>query len=140
MTETYKEEREKLESIYVPKTIAQILTDVSTIDGFSRKLMILEFHVQAIEEELRRTSASKHPRYYSFHFLKDAIEILKQEILMWKRREKKPVVQQLMPVENGCGGCSGTKESADINDKREWMSSVRLWTIPVHHKSVSLFY
>ncbi|XP_073153370.1 transcription factor HHO5-like [Henckelia pumila] len=130
---------QELGSMYVPKTISQILIHVSTVDDFSTKVMILEFHIQALEDERRRIGASNHPLYYSFHFLEDAIEKLKQEIPRWKRSEKIPVGEELMPLKSGFERCLEQKEPNNINQKKEWMSSVQLWTknqdTALHHKS-----
>ncbi|XP_073119880.1 transcription factor HHO5-like [Henckelia pumila] len=131
MAEIYKEFHGELGWTYVPKTIAQILIDVSTTEDVSRKIMILEFHVQAMEEEARRIDAYKRQLPHCMHLLEDAIEIIKQEILRWKKSEKCPVVEDLMPLKSGLEESSRVKESKDIDDKREWMSSVQLWTTPV---------
>ncbi|XP_073119881.1 transcription factor HHO6-like [Henckelia pumila] len=134
MAEIYKGNHQESGSIYVPKTIAKILLDVSTIDDLSRKVMILEFHIQALQEEMRRIfGTSNRSLHFSIHFLEDAIEILKHEILRWKRNEKNPVVEELMPLKNCLEGFSGANESKNINEKREWMSSVQLCTIPVQY-------
>ncbi|XP_075515637.1 transcription factor HHO2-like [Primulina tabacum] len=133
MAGIYKEHYEKLGSVYVPKTIAQILVDVSMNDDISRKVMILEFHVQALEEEMRRSGTFMRPLPYSIHFLQDAIQIMKQEIQKWKKRETNPVLEELMPPKSCFEGCLGAKESKDINEKMEWMGSVQLWNTPIQY-------
>ncbi|XP_075512767.1 myb family transcription factor EFM-like [Primulina tabacum] len=133
MAEIYKEFHEELGWIYVPKTIAQILVDVSTIDDVAKKVMILEFHVQALEEETRRIDAYKRQLPHCMHFLEDATEIIKQEILRWKKSKKCPVVEEFKPLKSGLEGSTGFEESKDISEKREWMSSAKLWTTPVQY-------
>ncbi|XP_073018000.1 transcription factor HHO2-like [Primulina eburnea] len=133
MAGIYKEHYEELGSVYVPKTIAQILVDVSMNNDISRKIMILEFHVQALEEEMRRSCTFMRPLPYSIHFLQDAIQIMKQEIQKWKKRETNPVFEELMPLKSCFEGCLGAKESKDINDKMERMGSVQLWNTPIQY-------
>ncbi|XP_073291135.1 myb family transcription factor EFM-like [Primulina huaijiensis] len=133
MAEIYKEFHEELGWIYVPKTIAQILVDVSTIDDVSRKVKILEFHVQALEEETRRIDAYNCQLPHCMHFLEDATEIIKREILRWKKSGKCPVVEELMPLKSGLKSSIGFEESKDISEKREWMRTAKLWTTPVQY-------
>ncbi|XP_075515638.1 myb family transcription factor EFM-like [Primulina tabacum] len=136
MDKIYKEFNEELGWIYVPKSIAQILIDVSTIDDVSKKVKILEFHVQALEEEMRRIDGFKRQLPHCIHFLEDASEIIKQEILRLNKNETCPIVEEFMPLKTGMEGSSGLKESNDVGEKKEWMSTFQLWTTPVQSDNV----
>ncbi|KZV55602.1 hypothetical protein F511_25493 [Dorcoceras hygrometricum] len=97
--------------------------------------MVLEFHIQALEEEVRHSSASKHPLYYSIHFLEDAIEILKKEIIRCKRSGGDSAVEELMPTKSSSEGCSRAKDRSEIGEKKEWMSKVQLWSTFVQYNN-----
>ncbi|CAI9780760.1 unnamed protein product [Fraxinus pennsylvanica] len=119
------------DSNFAPKIISDILAEVSLIDDFSQKLSKLDFHVNALEEELKKIDYFKRELPNCMLLLKDAIEKLKEEKLQLKGKEVRPVMEQFIPlksdsVENGRG-----KRSGDFSDKKSWMSSAQLWSTPV---------
>ncbi|GMP28085.1 hypothetical protein CsSME_00003774 [Camellia sinensis var. sinensis] len=96
-----------------PKTISEILTEVSVIADVSEKLSKLNGYVRLLEDELRKIHSFKHDLPICTLLLNDAIKRLKEEIMECVRKE------------SNC--------SSDLSDKKNWMSSVQLWT-PINVK------
>ncbi|XP_012835037.1 PREDICTED: uncharacterized protein LOC105955787 [Erythranthe guttata] len=102
------------------KTISDILAEVSRTDDFSRKLRKLEFYVGAFEDELRKIDGFKRELPNCMRLLIDAIQRLKEEELMLFKSE---------------GGNGRAKASNDSRERKNWMSSVQLWTTPVQYET-----
>ncbi|KAL7094530.1 hypothetical protein ACP275_11G109400 [Erythranthe tilingii] len=102
------------------KTISDILAEVSRTDDFSRKLRKLEFYVGAFEDELRKIDGFKRELPNCMRLLIDAIQRLKEEELMLFKSE---------------GGNGRAKASNDSRERKNWMSSVQLWTTPVQYEN-----
>ncbi|KAI8031330.1 Transcription factor HHO5 [Camellia lanceoleosa] len=90
-----------------PKTISEILTEVSVIADVSEKLSKLNGYVRLLEDELRKIHSFKHDLPICTLLLNDAIKRLKEEIMECLRKE--------------------SNSSSDLSDKKNWMSSVQLW-------------
>ncbi|CAA3011337.1 transcription factor HHO5-like [Olea europaea subsp. europaea] len=131
MGENLKEHNLDEGSNFVPKIISDILTEVSLIDDFSQKLSKLDFHVNALEEELKKIDSFKSELPNCMHLLKDAIEKLKEEELQLKGKEVRPVMEQFMPLKSDSDENGREKRSGDFADKKNWMSSAKLWSTPV---------
>ncbi|KAL8528642.1 hypothetical protein ACS0TY_006183 [Phlomoides rotata] len=121
MSENFKEMNLDVGSDFASKLISDILADVSAIDDFSKKLLKLDFHVHQLEQEMGKIEAFKRELPNCMHLLTDAIERLKEE--------KKRVY--LMKNKEGDGRA---KMSIDFNEKKNWMSSIQLWSTPVQYE------
>lgn len=62
------------------------------------------------------------------------IEILKKEMLRWKGQEKGPVMVEFLQSKGNLEAFGGVNEPFDISEKKSWMSSVHLWSTPVHYE------
>lgn len=156
-------------SIFVPKTISDILTEVSMMHDFSKKSSKLDFYVHSLEEEMRKVDAFKRELPHCMQLLRDghfslslsrvfhekrfhlwvpfvnffhgfcsvvaAIETLKKESLRWKGREMGPVMEEFIPLKGDSEGGGRAKLSTDFSEKKNWMSSVQLWSTPVHYEN-----
>ncbi|OIT33326.1 PREDICTED: myb family transcription factor EFM-like isoform X2 [Nicotiana attenuata] len=133
MGSSSKELNLDLNCVYVPKTISDVLTEVSAIDDISKKLTKLNHFVLSLEEELKKIEAFKRELPLCMVLLKDAIERLKEEALQYKGKDKRPV-----PLKGNSEESERVKKSNEISDKKNWMSSVQLWSTPVHYESIDL--
>lgn len=171
MGEIYKEMNLDGGSTYVPKTIAQVLTDVSMVDDLAKKASMLGFHIHEMEKEISKIEYFKRELPQCMHFLEDGqlypfdwdffyfyilksmgfwrmhkelifiycddllgIEILKKEMLRWKGQEKGPVMVEFLQSKGNLEAFGGVNEPFDISEKKSWMSSVHLWSTPVHYE------
>ncbi|KAI3462774.1 hypothetical protein Pfo_019437 [Paulownia fortunei] len=117
------------------KTISDILREVSGIDDFSKKSSKLDFHVCSLEEELRKIDAFKRELPNCMHLLKDAIKRLKEERLQWRGREMGPGMEEFILFKNDAEGNGRAEVSDDFSEKKNWMSSVQLWSTPVQYEN-----
>ncbi|KAK4416234.1 Myb family transcription factor EFM [Sesamum alatum] len=123
-------------SIFVPKTISDILTEVSMMHDFSKKSSKLDFYVHSLEEEMRKVDAFKRELPHCMQLLSDAIETLKKERLGWKEREMgRPLMEEFIPMKGDSEGGGRAKLSNDFTEKKKWMSSVQLWSTPVQYEN-----
>ncbi|KAL0377751.1 UNVERIFIED_CONTAM: Transcription factor HHO5 [Sesamum radiatum] len=122
-------------STFVPKTISDILTEVSMMHDFSKKSSNLDFYVHSLEEEMRKVDAFKRELPHCMQLLRDAIETLKKERLRWNEREMGPSMEEFIPLKGDSEGGGRAKLSNDFSEKKNWMSSVQLWSTPVHYEN-----
>ncbi|KAG8384430.1 hypothetical protein BUALT_Bualt04G0117100 [Buddleja alternifolia] len=115
-----------LGSIYVPKPISNILIEVSKMDDLSKKSSMLKSYLHSLEQEMKKIDAFKRELPLCMHLLKDAIERLKEE-----KREMEEVIEMKSNYEGGVGA----KGSNDFSEKKNWMSSVQLWSTPIQYES-----
>ncbi|KAL3651115.1 hypothetical protein CASFOL_007518 [Castilleja foliolosa] len=118
-------------SIFVPKTISDILNKVSLISDFSDKSSEIDLFVRSFEDELRKVDAFKRELPLCMQLLKDGIEKLKEEKLQCDESETRAKINS---EENG-----KAKMSNDFTEKRDWMSSVQLWSTPVQYENEESF-
>ncbi|CAN4079622.1 unnamed protein product [Withania somnifera] len=130
-----KEMNIDLNFVYVPKFISDVLTEVSAVDDISKKLTKLNQFLVALEEELRKIEAFRRELPICMVLLKDGIERLNAEALQYKPKDERPVMEEFIPLNKGNSDESGrVKKSNDLIDKKNWMSSVQLWSTPVQYE------
>ncbi|XP_057770965.1 transcription factor NIGTH1-like [Salvia miltiorrhiza] len=119
--------------ISVPKTISDVLTQVSRIRDSSMKSSEFDFYIHLLEEELRKVDAFKRELPYCMQLLQDAIETLRKERERLRERDEGAVVvtDELIPVEESGDGGGVEPSDHNLSDKKTWMSRVRLWNAPV---------
>ncbi|KAK6916486.1 SANT/Myb domain [Dillenia turbinata] len=126
-----------LKLAYVPKSIGDVLRDVSmTKDKFGRKLKIDDV-VKRLEDEMRKIDAFKRELPLCMLLLNDAIQALKEESMNSRGSNAQPVLEEFIPLKGDSDnddGDGGGKEK-DSKDKRNWMSSVQLWSSDAKPKS-----
>lgn len=111
--------------MFVPKTISDIISEVSAIGDCSQKLSKLEDYVKRLEEERTKIDAFKRELPLSVLLVNDAIGRLREEEKAIKSEETRGIVE-LMPLK-GNSEIGGVKSESDFSDKRNWMSSAQLW-------------
>ncbi|CAK9166442.1 unnamed protein product [Ilex paraguariensis] len=121
-----------LNSVFVPKTIADILTEVSMVDDTSKKLSKLNDYVHALQDELKKIDAFICQLPLCMHLLNDAIERLKEETMHCMEANAQPVTE---PLKGNSKEDGGVEASSDSDDKKNWMSSVQLWTAPLDYEN-----
>ncbi|TMW87018.1 hypothetical protein EJD97_020538 [Solanum chilense] len=135
-----KEMNIDLNFVYVPKLISDVLTEVSAMDDISKKLKKLNQFLVPLEEELTKIEAFKRELPMCMLLLRHAIERLKAEALLYKEKDKSPVMmEEFIPQKKGNSDEIGrVKKSNDLSDKKNWMSSAQLWSTPVQYESFNL--
>ncbi|PIN26568.1 hypothetical protein CDL12_00678 [Handroanthus impetiginosus] len=86
---------------------------------------------------MRKVDAFKRELPHCMHLLKDAIDTLKKERLRFKGKQVVRVTEEFIPLKNGYdseGPDGRAKRSNDVTEKRNWMSSVQLWSTPIHYE------
>ncbi|KAL6551699.1 hypothetical protein OROGR_007853 [Orobanche gracilis] len=134
MGENPKEKNFEDGSSFVPKTIINILTKVSLISDISRKSSELDFYLRSLEEEMKKVNAFKRELPFCMQLLKDGIERLEEEKSQYKEREMEKVMEALVLPESNSERDGRAKMSIDFGEKRNWMSSVRLWSTPIQYE------
>ncbi|KAH7851647.1 hypothetical protein Vadar_014712 [Vaccinium darrowii] len=122
-----------LSSIYgTPKPISELLKKSSLISEISQKSSNLDYYLKLLEDELRKIDGLKRELPLSMLLLTDAIERLKEERMKRERSKEGQLVTeeliQLMGNSDENGRRAGGGLSSDSSDKRNWMSSAKLWT------------
>lgn len=111
---------------YMPKPLNIFLGEVSRIGNVSEKLDRVDGYVRCLEEEMKKIDAFKRELPLCMLLLNDAIRVLKCETMHLKGSE---AVEKSVPC------CRGNENNNDLKDKKNWMSSVQLWTSNVHSKT-----
>lgn len=57
------------------ENISEILTEVSGVDDFLKKSSMLDFHVHALEEEMKKIEAFKRELPHCMHLLRDGLSL-----------------------------------------------------------------
>ncbi|XP_058228480.1 transcription factor HHO5-like isoform X1 [Rhododendron vialii] len=122
-----------LSSIHgTPKPIFELLKEPSMISGISQKPSNIGSYLETLEHELKKIDGFKRELPLSICLLTDAIERLKEERMQSERSSNEviePVTEELIQL-MGNSDENGRPEqvSSDSRDKRNWMSSAKLWT------------
>ncbi|KAL6526181.1 hypothetical protein OROMI_029821 [Orobanche minor] len=134
MGENPKEKNFEEGSSFVPKTIINILTKVSLISDISNKSSVLDFYLRSLEEEMKKVNAFKRELPFCMQLLKDGIERLEEKKSQCKEREMEKVTEAFVLPESNFERDERAKMSIDFGEKRDWMSSVRLWSTPIQYE------
>ncbi|KEH30918.1 putative transcription factor MYB-HB-like family [Medicago truncatula] len=124
-----------LRPTFVPKTIANFLFHLSTIQTTSDKLSKLHDFLSRLEDELNKIDAFKRELPLSMLLLNDAILVLKEELEKCTSKNSVPVLEEFIPLKKEIDQSEENKNNdRDKNnnnecskDKKNWMSSVQLW-------------
>ncbi|GAV89055.1 Myb_DNA-binding domain-containing protein [Cephalotus follicularis] len=115
-----------LSLVYVPKTITELLREVSRIKTASLKLSKLDDYVNRLEDEMKKIVVFKRELPLCMLLLNDAIERLKQEAMPCKGLSDDGSVE-LLALKRSIGEDKGANLEKDCCDKKDWLSSVQLW-------------
>ncbi|CAI9110114.1 OLC1v1010084C1 [Oldenlandia corymbosa var. corymbosa] len=114
-------------------SFSDVLSEISVIEDKDVKSIALNEYVYHLEEELRKVDGFKRELPLSVNLLTDAILRLKEEVLELNRRDV--VVKEKIAPLKGNSGEKGVQEVWD--DKKDWMSSVQLWSVPVQMENTA---
>ena len=129
---------------FVPKTINDLLREVSMIGDVTEKALKLDGFVKGLEDEMRKIDAFKRELPLCMLLLNDAIIALKEESMQCttsKNVQQQPILEEFIPLKkNSCdedenediAAIRKEKDSGKDN-KKNWMSSVQLWNTDHHH-------
>nr|QSD99755.1 MYB family transcription factor [Melilotus albus] len=119
---------------FVPKTIANFLYHLSTIQTTSDKLSKLHDFLSRLEDELTKIDAFKRELPLSMLLLNDAILVLKEELEKCRSKNCVPVLEEFIPLKKEIDQSEENNDNDRNNnnnecskDKKNWMSSVQLW-------------
>lgn len=125
---------------FVPKSISDLLAEISMIPDIPLKLSKLNDYVCVLQQEMKKIDGFRRELPLCMLLLNDAISDLEEEMVKLKKREVETVVmEEFMPLK----GISGhederaKRKSADWTDKKNWMSSAQLWTAPIQYENGS---
>ncbi|KAJ4966468.1 hypothetical protein NE237_018317 [Protea cynaroides] len=113
---------------YIPKTITSFLRVLSTIGDVSERLSKLDEYVKRLEDEMRKIDAFKRELPLCMLLLNDAIKALKEETMHCRASDVRPVIEEFIPLKRNSDDDGGVKKEKDCRDKKNWMSSVQLWS------------
>ncbi|XP_027160972.1 transcription factor HHO2-like [Coffea eugenioides] len=119
---------------YVPKTIDELVGQVSMIGNVAEKLLKLDDYVTKLEDEMKKIDAFKRELPLCMLLLNDAIRTLKEESTKYKTMDAGPVLEEFIPLKKNCDEdeksemvVETSKKDKDSREKMSWMSSVQLW-------------
>ncbi|KAF2305849.1 hypothetical protein GH714_008368 [Hevea brasiliensis] len=132
---------------YVPKTMSDILKEVSMIGDVSEKVSKLDGFLKGLEEEMRKIDAFKRELPLCMLLLNDAILFLKAESIQCAASNNQPVLEEFIPLKKNCNDDDDDddeqdcpiKMEKDSRDKKNWMSSVQLWNTNDHPSTDNIF-
>ncbi|XP_043711133.1 transcription factor HHO5-like [Telopea speciosissima] len=117
-----------LNPAYVPKTITSFLREISTIGDVSERLSKLDEYVKRLEDEMRKIDVFKRELPLCMLLLNDGIKALKEETMHCRASDVRPVMEEFIPLKRNSDNDGGVKKEKDCRDKKNWMSSVQLWS------------
>ncbi|XP_027078230.1 transcription factor HHO5 [Coffea arabica] len=123
---------------FVPKSISDLLAEVSMIPDIPLKLSKLNDYVCVLEQEMKKIDGFRRELPLCMLLLNDAIWKLKEEVVKLKKREVETVVmEEFMPLKGNSDREDERpkRKSADWTDKKTWMSSAQLWTTPIQYEN-----
>ncbi|KAK7319828.1 hypothetical protein RJT34_04556 [Clitoria ternatea] len=125
-----------LRPTFIPKTITDFLSHLSSIPSNPDKLSRLHDFLSRLEDELSKIHAFKRELPLSMLLLNDAISLLKTESNKCTPRHSPPVLEEFIPLKKEHHHDDDQdryhlRENLDneneCRDKKNWMSSVQLW-------------
>ncbi|XP_023003590.1 transcription factor HHO5-like [Cucurbita maxima] len=109
---------------FVPKTIPEILLELSSISDSFTKQSKLDDYVKRLEDEMRKIDAFKRELPLCVLLLQDAILRLKEEVLQFQSLKDQPVIEKFIPSKGSSEEADGEGEK---REKKRWLSSTQLW-------------
>ncbi|XP_017241901.1 transcription factor HHO5 isoform X1 [Daucus carota subsp. sativus] len=121
-----------LNSSFVPVNISEFLKEISVITDVSERAMKMDDYVLQLQDELNKVHAFKRELPLCMLLLNDAIERLKEEKMKCGEIETGPLIEEFMTLKGGKSDENGgVIKSIDCSEKKNWMSSVQLWSTNV---------
>ncbi|KAI4314934.1 hypothetical protein L6164_027793 [Bauhinia variegata] len=115
---------------FVPKTVSEFLGEVSRSRDRSEKLSMLDDYVKRLEDEMRKIDAFKRELPLCMLLVNDAITRLKEETARCMEMQDQPVIEEFIPLSSKASSGENGQLSMgkDSCEKKNWMSSVQLWS------------
>lgn len=107
---------------FSPKTIPEILHELSSISDSFTKRSKLDDYVRRLEDEMRKIDAFKRELPLCVLLLQDAILRLKEEVLQFQSLKDQPVIEEFIPLKG-----DQPDEETEKRKTRKWLSSSQLW-------------
>ncbi|KAI3804980.1 hypothetical protein L1987_26920 [Smallanthus sonchifolius] len=122
------------ELTFIPKIITRFLGEMAGIGGESEKILNLEDLVIRLESEVMKIDAFKRELPLCMILMNDAIAVLKEELMVFKKPASEPVFEEFIPLKAPKKSCDeDRKVESDRDDKRDWLSSTQLWSTDENH-------
>ncbi|KAK9164374.1 hypothetical protein Syun_005276 [Stephania yunnanensis] len=124
-----------LQGNFVPKTIDVLLGEVSMMGSDSGKQSKLGEYIERLEEEMKKIDAFKRELPLCMLLIRDAIAALREEAM--QRGKSTPVTEEFLHVIRDSDDenvvvekeMSGGDDDGDVREnKKDWLSSVQLWS------------
>ncbi|URD98908.1 MYB family transcription factor [Musa troglodytarum] len=110
------------------RTVGGFLKEASAIEsGDGGRAARLEESIRSLEEEKRKIEAFKRELPLCMHLLGEVIEGLNKEIERCRCERFGRAFKEFVPVKSKVED-GGIKEETEYKDKRNWMSSAKLWS------------
>ncbi|XP_065005544.1 transcription factor HHO5-like isoform X1 [Musa acuminata AAA Group] len=110
------------------RTVGGFLKEASAIEcGDGGRAARLEESIRSLEEEKRKIEAFKRELPLCMHLLGEVIEGLNKEIERCRCERFGRAFEEFVPVKSKVEDDGGIKEETEYKDKRNWMSSAKLW-------------
>ncbi|THU74160.1 hypothetical protein C4D60_Mb04t30410 [Musa balbisiana] len=111
------------------RTVGGFLKEASAIEcGDGGRAARLEESIRSLEEEKRKIEAFKRELPLCMHLLGEVIEGLNKEIERCRCERFGRAFEEFVPVKSKVEEDGGIKEETEYKDKRNWMSSAKLWS------------
>lgn len=129
-----------LKPSFLPETINGFLKEVAVIADASEKLEKVDHFLRRLEDEMNKIEVFKRELPLCMLLLKHAILVLKQESTQFRTKNAhQPVLEEFIPMRKDSDDAnsqiihqnnhsSKTDEADSSRDKKDWMSSVQLWS------------
>lgn len=129
-----------LKPSFLPETVNGFLKEVAVIADASEKLDKVDHFLRRLEDEMNKIEIFKRELPLCMLLLKHAILVLKQESTQFRTKNAhQPVLEEFIPMRKDSDDVNSqinhqnnhsnrTDEADSSRDKKDWMSSVQLWS------------
>ncbi|KAK1439901.1 hypothetical protein QVD17_05726 [Tagetes erecta] len=121
---------------FIPKSITQFLSHLSTLDNVTDKLLQLNDFLNRLESETRQIEPFKRQIPLCMLIVNDAVDVLKEELMVLNRSSNaQPVLEEFIPIkkilddDDDDAKVEIITNQIDNGDKKNWLSSTHLWNI-----------
>lgn len=118
-----------LNPIFIPKTISEFLGGLMNMNSVTEKILAVDDYVHRLETEIIKIHAFERELPLCKLLMNDAIEALKEELMVFRRSVNAPVIEEFIPIKKRCED-EVSKFESDLGDKKNWLSSTQLCTNP----------
>lgn len=117
-----------LSLVYVPKTMSEFTRDISKTKNISAKVSKIDDFVKRLEDERRKIDAFRRELPLCMLLLTDVIARLEEEKVQYAELNDRSAVEEILPLKRISEEDGAANRERDGCDKKNWMSSVQLWS------------